>query len=254
MTGGRKPGKRGKGNAYWVESLEGRTLLSNAVNAALLQPLTATPSGAQVAGPADAPFYGIGAVITAQAGSSFDAEATVTNTMPYNFLSLNQPILSGSVLSQLILSNDSTLFNGPGLVGQITNSVYVPPLQSTFWTVPCTIPTWVKPGTYYLVEFLDLDDTNSPTGEYTQVNNVVTVTSGPIMSGLPQRVVATGQLTPSLPITNNTGQPYSGDESITYYLQDSANPVTPTTLGTTTESLNLQPGESVTQTTQVQLP
>jgi len=178
----------------------------------------------------------------------------VTNTAGFNFLSLDQFVLTGNVISQMDLSNDTTWYNGPGLVDQATELVYVPPLQSNFWTVPCTIPTWVKPGVYNLVEWLDLDDTNSPSDQFSQVNNVITITSGPVMSGLPQRVVATGQLTPLLPITNNTNQTLAGDETVDYYLQSSTDHTNRTSLGQTIQSINLDPAQSTTQDTTIQLP
>ncbi|HXE54531.1 MAG TPA: hypothetical protein VN541_16030 [Tepidisphaeraceae bacterium] len=136
------------GAGYMIESLEDRCLLSatSSVQASLVQPLAAISTQAsapemQPANTTDTPVYAIGDPITAQAGGSFEAEATVTNTTGYNFFSPNQFILTGSVLSQLILSKDNTLFNGPGVVGQTTDYVNVPPLQSTFWIVPDQPPS-----------------------------------------------------------------------------------------------------------------
>ncbi|HEX5245366.1 MAG TPA: hypothetical protein VFW23_19045, partial [Tepidisphaeraceae bacterium] len=308
------------------------------------------------------PSYFVGETINARPGDSFQAEATVSASSDYS------TPLYGNILAQLNLSTDQTWYNGPGLIGQATQYVFLPSGQTTVWYVPCTIPTWVQPGTYNLVEFLDLDDTNSISGSYTQVNNVVNVSSavlsakftgtipsaanagdsispalqisdaagagnvvngnestyyylsttpdltglmpalavntyalnvnaggsitefqsvtipsdtspgtyylvarvdplgivdggrpgpvvvsGPIIipgisasftSGIPQRIVATGQLSPSLEMTDLGTQPLSGSETIDYYLSTNTDPSSGVLLGTTTQSIDLQPGES----------
>src|SRR5579884_1592505 len=224
---------------YLAECLEPRRLLS-AASPVSSKALVSTATGVTTQDlqpattPADIPSYSPGDPITAQAGSSFVVEATVANsnlTNPVILPPLYYPPLSGSVIADMHLSPDGTPYNGYPGIGQATQNVYLTLGSSTKWTVVCTMPKSVAPGKYSLVELIDLSGTNANTNQYWQVTNIVTITSGPLISGLPQRVVATGQLTPSVPITNDTDQPFAGQETVTYSLQNSADPTSPISLG-----------------------
>jgi hypothetical protein len=162
------------------EPLEIRQMLSSAVLNTLHAPGVAAGSESQTySSQANMPVahpsakqtsedsYTYGEAITADAGDRFDTQAQM-----YAF-STNTRNVAGTAVAEMYLSTSSDVQGD--ILGNASTQFDLAPGAGTRWSVNVTIPDDTKSGTYDLVAYVDVSQSNSDNSYFTEVTNKVTI-------------------------------------------------------------------------------